>query len=216
MLHHFFDWLQNSWGTDHTVYGRSFSAALLESLDAWGVAEGTHLVTVMLFFGTILLVDLRLLGVLFTDVPVSVLSKRLLPLTVFSLLALFATGALLFFGKPELYFHNIWFRAKMVVLALAMLNIAVFYYLVEKDQEAWDEALSPPVKAKTSAVLSLLAWVIVIAAGRLSAYDWFNCGKPHAHWINVAADCKASSLGVMELGGGAGALPVFAGKPGAK
>lgn len=199
LLHRYFDWVQNTWGVDHTVYGRSFSAALHESLNFWGLLEGTHLLTVMLFFGTIMIVDLRLLGVVFKSLPISVVSKRLLPLTIFSMLVLFVTGALLFFAKPQDYFHNIWFRAKMVALVLAMLNIYTFHNLVEKSQHEWDTATSPPTKAKVSAALSLLSWLVVIAFGRFIAYNWFECGKPHWHWMNVAQDCKASSLGALEI-----------------
>ena len=46
MLHDFFSWLQNVWGADHTVYGRSYSAALHESLNFWGVLEGTSIIPV--------------------------------------------------------------------------------------------------------------------------------------------------------------------------
>jgi hypothetical protein len=199
VIQSFLSWLQYHWGANHTADGASYSLKLLESLNFWGILEGTHLLTLMIFFGTILIVDLRLLGAVFPTIPISILSKRLLPLTIFAMLTIFATGGMLFLSKPELYFHNLWFRLKMVVLALAMLNIYVFHHLVQKNQQAWDESPSPPTKAKVSAVLSLLSWVLVISFGRITAYGWLDCGTPQAAWINAAEGCKSSSLGERTL-----------------
>jgi hypothetical protein len=195
VIQSFLSWLQYSWGTGHTADGASFSLMLLESLNFWGLLEGTHLLLLMIFFGSILIVDLRLLGLVFRTLPVSVVSNRLLPPTIFAMVMIFATGGLLFFSKPELYFHNLFFRVKMVVLALAMINIYIFHHLVQKNQEAWDAAASPPRKAKLAAGLSLLSWILVIAFGRISAYGWVNCGTPQAAWLNIAQDCAHSSLG---------------------
>jgi hypothetical protein len=195
VIQSFLSWLQYSWGSGHTADGSSYSLTLLQSLNFWGLLEGTHLLTLMAFFGTILIVDLRLLGVVFPSLPISVINKRLLPLTTVSMVIIFATGGLLFFSKPELYFHNLWFRLKMIVLALAMINIYVFHHLVQKNQDAWDAAPSPPAKAKAAAILSLLSWVLVIGFGRISAYAWLDCGTPQAAWLNAAEGCKTSSLG---------------------
>jgi hypothetical protein len=199
VIQSFLSWLQYNWGANHTADGASYSLKLLESLNFWGILEGTHLLTLMVFFGTILIVDLRLLGAVFPTIPVSIVSKRLLPLTIFAMIMIFATGGMLFLSKPELYFHNLWFRLKMVVLALAMLNIYVFHHLVQKNQQAWDTAPSPPAKPRVSAILSLLSWVLVISFGRITAYGWLDCGTPQAAWINAAEGCKSSSLGERAL-----------------
>ncbi len=191
--------MQNEWGVEHTVYGRSFSQALLESLNAWGLLEGTHLLMLMLFFGTILMVDLRLLGVAFKEQPVSVISNKILKLTVFSMVVVMVTGVVLFFSKPEEYWHNIWFRTKLVLLAVAIINVAVFHKLVQKNQAEWDSAPKPPSKARISAIISIASWVAVIGCGRLIAYNWFECGKPQPAWVNSAQGCAISSKGAMDM-----------------
>lgn len=199
MLHDFFHWLQNTWGASADGSVPSYSQALLGSPNFWGLLEGTHLLTLMLFFGTILMVDMRLLGVSFKQTPVSVISKRVLPLTVFSMIIVIVTGVVLFFSKPEEYWHNVWFRWKMVLLALAMINVGVMYAFVEKDIETWDRSPSPPRKAKLAGIISITSWVLVIMCGRLIAYNWFECGKPQPDWVNTVADCKISSKGMMSL-----------------
>lgn len=200
MLNKFFDWLQNGWGAASYGDGTSYSQLLLSSLNFWGLLEGTHLLTLMLFFGSILLVDLRLLGVSFREYPISQLERRVLPLTIVAMLLLMFTGVLLFLAKPEVYWHNLMFRTKMVLLAAAMINIAVFHKMVEKNKHEWDAAPTPPRKAKMSAVLSLLSWVLIIACGRFIAYNWFECGNEQPGWVNTAQDCAHSAKGAKLLG----------------
>jgi hypothetical protein len=179
----------------------SWSDALASSLNFWSLLEGTHVLTLMLFAGTIFVVDLRLLGVLFRKTPVSVVSDRVLPLTVFGIAVMLLTGTALFFAKPLLYYHNLWFRLKLVFLAAAFINIMVFHFKVQRDMPEWDTAPKPPAKARLSAALSLASWILVIFFGRYIAYDWTNCGKPLPHWINVAEDCKASESGALDAKG---------------
>ena len=71
-------WLATKVGKGPGEYDPSWSEALASTLNVWGLLEGTHLLMLMLFFGTILLVDLRLLGFTFREHPISVLSRRLL------------------------------------------------------------------------------------------------------------------------------------------
>jgi hypothetical protein len=199
LIGHFLTWLQHTLGKGQGDTAQSWSEALLGSLNFWGLLEGTHLLALMLFAGTIFVVDLRLLGVTFRKTPVSVVSDRVLPLTVAGFLILMTTGLGLFFAKPLFYYHNLWFRAKMIFLVLAMLNIAVFHTRVQATQSSWDTEAKPPRDARISAILSLASWILVISMGRFIPYDWFECGKPIAHWANVLQDCKASEKGAMDL-----------------
>lgn len=199
MLNKFFDWLQYTWGAASNADGSSYSKLLLGSLNFWGLLEGTHLLTLMVFFGTIMLVDLRLLGVAFRQYPVSVMEKRLLPMTVTSMLIVMLSGLLLFFAKPEIYWHNLMFRTKLVLLAVAIGNVIVNHTIVERNKHEWDTAPSPPGKAKLSGAISLLSWILVIACGRFIAYNWFECGKGQPDWVNVTQDCKNSRAGALSL-----------------
>ncbi len=197
VLNDFFEWVQFHFGEHSTHYGRSFSAALHEALNAWGLLEGTHLLTLMLFFGTIALVDTRLLGWTFRKTPISVLSEKLLPLTVTAMIIAMITGPMLFFAKPQDYYHNFWFRLKMVLLVVAIANVYIFHKVVQKNQAEWDTAETPPLKARLSGALSLLSWVLVMSCGRLIAYNFLECGKPHSAFINFTQECATSPLGAV-------------------
>ena len=132
-------------------YPMSWSEALASSLNFWGLLEGTHVLSLMLFAGTIFIVDLRLLGASFKNTPVSVISDRILPLTIFGMVIMVATGVALVYAKPLLYYHNVWFRLKLVFLALAMINIVIFHVRVQRNIAAWDSAPKPPASARATA-----------------------------------------------------------------
>ena len=69
------------------------------------------------------------------------------------------------------------------------------------DVEKWDTLERPPISARASAIVSLAAWLVVIACGRYIAYNWFDCGKRQPTWVNVAASCAASESGAINLKG---------------
>jgi hypothetical protein len=201
MILAFLIWLQESLGKGRGDDAQSWSQALLGSLNFWNLLEGTHLLTLMLFAGTIMVVDFRLLGIAFKSTKVSVISEKVLPLTVAGFLLMIITGLALFFAKPVFYYHNLWFRLKLIFLVLAMINIAVFHFRVQRSQETWDSAPMPPLSARLSAMVSLTAWVTVILFGRLIAYNFVECGKPLPAWLNAVQECSTSEHGAQSLDG---------------
>ena len=198
VIREFLVWLQDQLGKGAGDTAQSWSQELLGSLNLWGLIEGTHLLSLMLFAGTILFVDLRLVGLTLQRTPVSVVSRRVLPMTLAGFALMVITGSALFFAKPLFYYHNIWFRAKLVFLALALDNIVVFHLRAHRNQDVWDALPRPPADTRLLATLSLVSWLLVITMGRFMAYSWFDCGKPIPHWINVAQDCKASEHGAVD------------------
>ncbi len=201
MIAAFLNWLEHSLGKGSGDTAQSWSEALLGSLNFWNLLEGTHLIVLMLFAGTIMVVDLRLLGVTFRKTKVSVISDRVLPLTVFSFLFVVITGLALLFAKPIFYYHTIWFRVKMVFLALALLNIVVFHGRVQATQGSWDADEVPPTPARFSAAASLILWTLVILCGRFIPYNWYECGKPQPNAINWLEECKTSEKGEVNMAG---------------
>lgn len=181
-------------------YDPSWSEQLASTLNVWSLLEGFHVLSLMLFAGTIFLVDFRLLGWSFRKTPISTISDRILPLTVFGFALMVLTGVALFYAKPLLYYHNIWFRLKLVFLIVASVNILAFHFRVQRSRDQWDTAEHPPASVKASAWISLSAWILVITFGRFIAYDWYECGKPLPHWANVAQSCAASEHGAVDLG----------------
>ena len=167
------------------------SIALHESLYAYTWIETAHVLGITLFVGTIAMVDLRLLGLAFTRAPVSMMSARILPWTVAGFVLMIATGLLLFYAIPVRSFHSLWFRAKVLLMGVAAINIFIFHASVERDRGQWDLDATPPIRARISAAISLAAWAGVIITGRMIAYDWFDCDKPQSAFVHSLTGCPA-------------------------
>jgi hypothetical protein len=204
MLSNWMAYLQYQLGAETDASGKldgysSWSAQLLGSVHWWMWLEATHVVTLTVFAGSILFVDLRLLGLALPSTPISRVNRSLLPLTVVGFVVLVITGVLVFFGKPFEYYHNFAFRVKVVFLLLAAINIFIFHARVQANQAAWDDALRPPARARRAAALSILVWVLVIAAGRGMAYERFTCAKA-SPVIATLADCEGQKATLAEIG----------------
>jgi hypothetical protein len=193
VFHEFFRWLAEDFGKSNPD-GLSWSQALHGSLNLWNLIEGTHVLGIIFFAGTIWIIDLRMMGLAFKTVPFSRLNDKVLPLTIISFGVMVITGVFVFFGRdPLLYYHNIWFRGKMLFLLLAMINIFWFHYRVQKDQETWDAMEKPPAKVRLSGALSMTSWFLIIILGRLIAYDWFYCDKVKpGSLVYALEECKSA------------------------
>lgn len=167
-----------------------WSIALHESLLMYPLIESTHVLAITLFVGLALMLDLRLLGVSFKNVPVSEFLDRVLPWTKVGFVVMITTGFLLFYAIPVRNYQNIFFRIKVVLLLLAGLNVWVFHWRVERKVADWDIDPIPPTGARAAAVFSIVLWACIVVAGRMIAYNWFDCDiQPQPAFINWAAGC---------------------------
>jgi hypothetical protein len=167
-----------------------WSTELHESLYAYTWIETAHVIGITLFVGTIAMVDLRLLGWTWRTVPISQMTSRILPWTVAGFVLMFVTGVLLFYAIPIRTWHSIWFRAKLVLLLLAAVNIWFYHRRVQRNRAFWDNAPRPPLIARACAAISLVVWLAVIVMGRMIAYNWFDCDKPQSQFVYAMAGCS--------------------------
>jgi hypothetical protein len=169
-----------------------WSVALHESQYVWPFTESTHVLTLGLFVGSAVMLDLRLLGLAFAGIPVSELTKRLLPWTRAGFTVMVATGLLLFYATPVTYYQSMFFRIKVLLLVLAGINVAVFHSRTHRSVAAWDRDAKPPRAARVAAIISLAAWAGVVVSGRLVAYNWFSCDiQPQPAFVNWVSGCVA-------------------------
>jgi Family of unknown function (DUF6644) len=166
------------------------SVALHESLLMYPLTESIHVWSLALFVGFAALLDLRLLGVAMRRAPVSVVAKRLLPWTIAGFVVMVVTGSMLFYAIPVRSYQSVWFRVKMILLVLAGINAWVFHGNVWRSVTAWDLDPRPPRRARFAGAASLVLWGCIIFAGRMIAYNWFDCDRqPQPAFINWAAGC---------------------------
>ena len=199
MFHDLLQWLQDVPGATDGDPSTSWSQQLAGSLHLWALTEGTHVLSLMLFAGTILMVDLRMLGVAFKNVPYSTLNNKILPLTIAGFVLVMLTGLVLFFSNPVHYYHSVWFRAKMIFLVLAAANIFWFHFRVHKTVAEWDDRPSPPAAVKLAAGVSLASWIFVIIFGRLTAFVFFECENMPPGSLGYAfAECESEMRAANE------------------
>ncbi len=136
-----------------------------ESVWMFPTIETVHVFALVLVVGSIMTVDLRLLGLTNKERPFSQVAAEMLPWTwaAFGVAAL--AGMLMFSSKALTYYANIPFRLKMVCLLLAGINMVMFHWLGVRRLATWDHQ-QPPWSAKLAGGASLLLWTTIVAAGR--------------------------------------------------
>lgn len=154
----------------HWLSGTSLSVTLREATWAEPVVETVHVLTLTVFFGFSVLLDLRLLGVVLRRRLASEVLAQLNPWLFAAFAVMIVTGVLLFCGDPVAFYSTIFFRVKMIMLVLTGVNVLVFNRTVGRRVAEWDQDLHTPAGAKVAAILSLVLWVGIIAAGRGIAY----------------------------------------------
>jgi hypothetical protein len=180
MINSFLEWLGST----------PWSVGLLESLWVWPLLESTHVLAIALFVGSAMMMDLRLMGVTFGGVRASDFTSRLLPWTRAGFVVMVITGILVWYSNPLRYYHNIFFRIKMLLMVVAGLNIWLFHSRTHKKIAEWDMDAPPPRAVRMAGILSFAAWTFIVITGRLIAYNWFDCDiQPQPAWVNWASGC---------------------------
>ncbi len=154
-----FDALNASW----------LAIVVRESAWAYPILETLHILGIALVMGGILILDLRLTG-FNRNISVSALSRHAVPWVAAGIAGNVVTGALLFASDASEFAANASFRVKLVFIALALVNAAVFHARFKRDVANWDRLVMPPSGARVLGAVSILLWVGVVAAGRMMAY----------------------------------------------
>ena len=123
--------------------------------------ESVHVVV-----GSILVIDLRLLGLASLNRPVGRITNAILPLTWSAFAVAAASGLLLFISNATKYLENGYFLAKVLLICAAGLNMVVFHGISAKDLRRWENEAALPLPARLAGGLSILLWVAVVACGR--------------------------------------------------
>ncbi len=129
------------------------------------IIETMHVLCVTVLFGSISMVDLRLLGVTEGSLSFTRLYRELIPWTWGAFAGAVVFGTILATGKIEDYAHSPVFLAKFVLMALAGLNMVVFQRAY-RNVNSWDKALPAPRGARAAGAISLILWIAVIVCGR--------------------------------------------------
>lgn len=152
----FFEWCETT----------AIGVAVRDSLWLFPVIEAVHLLALSLLGGTVLLVDLRLLGFGLRNQPTAQLARAAQPWLIGALAAMVATGVPMFLSEPIKCYYSPPFWYKMSFLAVAML----YTFTVRRRIARADPAKVGPLWGKLAAVASLGLWFCVGFSGRWIAF----------------------------------------------
>lgn len=151
MLLPLFEWFEDGF----------IGSAIAQSIWAFPVIEAVHLVGLCILGGSVLIVDMRMLGVGLKRQGIAELNAHARPWLVRSVWLMLGTGILLFLSEAVKCYYNTSFWVKITTLPFAL----AFTFLV-RNRIASDEALDTSARSRITAVASIVLWFTVAAAGR--------------------------------------------------
>jgi hypothetical protein len=145
-----------------------FSVWVRGELWGWPLALTLHALGTALVMGFIFIICLRLLG-LFETIPYNSL-KRLFPVIWAALVLQLLTGSALWMTKPTRYVADVAFLLKFLFVIIGVVLTGYLYGAIKREAASWDAAGAVSSDGAKFVAPSLLAWCIVLVAGRLTAY----------------------------------------------
>ncbi len=151
------------------ISGTAFSQAVRAHDWIVPAVQTIHILAIAVVMGTVVLVDLRMLGVIArTQSPDSV-ARRLIPPLWPALGVLFVTGCVLISGEPNRSLTNPAFQLKMLML-ICVVGLTLLLLRLLNRADSPSSRLTTPPAIKAVALASLALWFAIIFAGRLIAY----------------------------------------------
>jgi hypothetical protein len=154
------------------------AVAIRTTIVAFPLIESVHVIGLTLVFGTILIIDLRLLGLAWTRRPFSAVAADVLAWTWAAFAVAAVTGVLMFITNAAAYYGNVYFRWKMLLLVLAGVNMALFELTTRRSMADWDRSPAAPPAGRFIAAASLALWIGVIFLGRWIAFAPSDAAAP--------------------------------------
>ncbi len=150
----------------HWCNGSFFGHGIRDSVWLFPFVEIFHLLALGMLGGTVLLLNMSLLGVRFRGQPVAVLARDVRPWMLGSIAVMLVSGFLLFSTEAVKMYGNWAFQLKMSFLLLAL----VFTFTVHRKVTTSDEGRVGPFWRGVTAVVSILLWTGVALGGRAIGY----------------------------------------------
>ena len=151
---------------DHTALSQAIQVT------NWVVptVQTIHILAIAVVVSSVLMLDLRLIGVFWADRPMQAVSSRFLPLVWWPLLVLLATGAIMIIAAPARSLKNPAFQLKMSLLVAALVVTGLFQLLQRRNAAFGDPRAGSRAAATMVAIVSMLLWSAIVFAGRWIAY----------------------------------------------
>jgi hypothetical protein len=150
----------------HWCNGSFFGHGIRDSVWLFPFVEIFHLLALGLLGGSILLLNMRLLGIRFRGEPVAALARDVRPWMLGSIAVMLISGFLLFSTEAVKMYGNRAFQLKMCALLAAL----AFTFTVHLKVATSEEGRIPAFWRGVTAVVSILLWACVALGGRAIGY----------------------------------------------
>lgn len=144
----------------------SFGHGVRDSVWLFPAIEICHLLGLAVLGGTVLVLNLRLMNLRFSNEPVAELARDVEPLMIGSVIVMLVSGFFLFSSEAVKMYDNVAFHYKMLFLLLAI----VFTFTIYRRVVMSPEGRVSPFWRFSVALLSLALWAGVGLAGRAIGY----------------------------------------------
>jgi len=147
-------------------------SVFIQEHNAWAIPaiQSVHIVGIALVMGSVLMIDLRILGLAWTDHTLHQTTNRFGPWLTGSLWLLLVTGLLMVVGEPVRELVSFSFWLKMALVALGAAVAISFQRALRRHETHWEHKAGQP-SIKLLAIVTFFVWIGVIFLGRLIAYD---------------------------------------------
>jgi hypothetical protein len=137
----------------------------------YAIVNVAHILGVSTLFGSVLVLDLRLLGVWSRRIRIADLSTAVMPVAMIAFAIAIATGAALLATNATAYVDNPFLLIKFPAIALGMLNAGILT-MTPAWREVGVRALRPGEQRQLAIMggISLVSWLTAVTAGRMIGY----------------------------------------------
>ena len=145
-------------------------SVFIKEHNAWTipVIQSIHILGIALVMGTVLMIDLSILGWASRDQTAGETARRFGPWLTGSLCLMLVSGGLMVIGQPTRELMSLSFRLKMGLVAA---GAVIAFLMVRALSKRGLAAVDRTPGAKALAIATFVGWVCIIVLGRLIAYD---------------------------------------------
>ncbi len=134
------------------------------------IIQTVHILAIAAVMGSIVFINLRILGVAVPSQRLTEMIQRLLPWTWWALLMLAISGVVFIIARPDKYFFNPVFGIKFSLLAPAVVFAWIIHRKNTLEPGYWEVSALRRGSARAIAAVSMILWLGVMMAGRWIAY----------------------------------------------
>lgn len=131
------------YGLLEAIEASPFAEAIRTSIWWFPVVETIHVLAIVFVLGSIAHVDLRLIGAISRERPITHVAAEMLPWTWAGFVVAVISGTALFAAQAVRYVDTIYFDMKMIIMIIAGINMFYFEFVTKKTAVHWDPRCPP-------------------------------------------------------------------------